>query len=340
MPPKRNKKEEEAVIIEDPDELRASTTSPASANRIVEYPTYLQIFRHFLTRILRAPAIAVLGTYLLWPLHLMLCDWVDHVGLADKWVMILGTVITHTFAFYAMAIPFHICDTYGLLQQYRLPHRTAANLPSPALNRRVIFGQLTGHFVFQIPFVYLTHEFVKPFLPGRTPLPPPLAMWLCYAKLMILHEISFYSFHRMFHHFPAMYRLIHKVHHEFVGTTVWATEHTHTVEQLLGSIGAHMQFVDDGIVSPMWFVWLMWRTQDSCEHHGGYDFRSTFLSRIGLLNAQRTAFHDYHHTHPSAGNFGTHLFLDFLMRTSDDYMLELKKQRDRHGTPDGNLLDY
>jgi sterol desaturase/sphingolipid hydroxylase (fatty acid hydroxylase superfamily) len=154
---------------------------------------------------------------------------------------------------------------------------------------------------------------------------------------MIWHEVGFYSAHRFFHAFPTMYQAIHKVHHEFIGTTVWATEHTHTVELLLGGIGAHLQFSDHHTLC--WIVWLIWRTQDSCEHHSGYTFRGTFLNKyLGLLNSERTEFHDYHHTHPHAGNFGTHLGLDFLLKTSDPWMGVLKQRESYRKT--NNLLAY
>lgn len=130
--------------------------------------------------------------------------------------------------------------------------------------------------------------------------------------------------------FPSGYKYVHGMHHEFVGSTVWATEHAHWIEQVLGGIGAHMQFSQHP--SLLWMVWLIWRTQDSAEHHSGYCFKGTLLHRLGLLNAERTEFHDWHHTHPHSGNFGTHLGLDFLMRTSDSWMIELQRRREKENS--------
>jgi sterol desaturase/sphingolipid hydroxylase (fatty acid hydroxylase superfamily) len=265
------------------------------------------------------------ATYLLFPLYQRLSESVAAAGLHDRWVFIIATWLGHTLTFYAMAIPFHLCDKYGWLQQYRRP-RTKGNVPNEALERKSILAQVKGHFINQIPFLWVLHELVKPYPSSiNSQLPPPLQMYLYYVFCMVWHEIGFYSFHRFFHAYPTMYKKIHKVHHEFVGTTVWATEYTHLVEQLLGSIGAHLQFSEHHTM--IWVIWIMWRTQDSCEHHSGYSFKGTWLHRLGLTNSDRTEFHDWHHTHPSAGNFGTHLFADFALRTNDSYMLELERQR-------------
>ena len=311
------------------------STSDEKIKEKVEYPTYLQILFHFLMHVIRGPCIAVIAAVTLWPLYLRFCDFVTMtLGLEDHWVQILGTYIAHNGVFYAYAIFFTLCDRYGWFQKYRM-HRPKHIVPSDALVRSTIKQNLWGHFVNHIPWLVMCHHLIKPFPASRTPLMPVGKMLAYFMECVIMHEVGFYTAHRLFHLNKGAYQKVHKVHHDYIGSNVWATEHVHSIEVFMGAIGAHLQFCEKPAL--IWFIWIMWRTADSCEHHSGYVFKGTFLSRIGLLNAHRTEFHDYHHTH-NTGNFGTHIGLDFLLRTSDGWMKELKKRDSYRET--GNLLAF
>ncbi len=56
-------------------------------------------------------------------------------------------------------------------------------------------------------------------------------------------EASFYWVHRALHH-PALYKQIHKQHHEYKGTIGFATEYATPAEQVRGKLWLGFCFVD------------------------------------------------------------------------------------------------
>ena len=75
----------------------------------------------------------------------------------------------------------------------------------------------------------------------------------------------------------------------------------------------------------MHIVTILWKMQESCETHSGYSFRNTWLSKLGFLNAYRTEFHDFHHSH-NVGTYGLNLFMDFWQGTCDEFLIYQDKR--------------
>lgn len=98
-----------------------------------------------------------------------------------------------------------------------------------------------------------------------------------------------------------------------------AAENAHPIEaigaNLVPSIGGCFLLGSHPLV---FFVWLAWRLEQTYEAHSGYCFHGTFLHRIGLTNADSTAFHDFHHTE-NKGAFGSE-FTDHFFGTMDRWI--------------------
>ena len=51
-----------------------------------------------------------------------------------------------------------------------------------------------------------------------------------------------------------------------------------------------------------YWLWIVWRLQETYASHSGFAFYGTWLYSIGLTNTDRTLYHDFHHT-KNIGNY-------------------------------------
>lgn len=137
---------------------------------------------------------------------------------------------------------------------------------------------------------------------------------------ILLEDTLFYWFHRMLHH-PALYKHVHKKHHEFKVMTGYsmASEYTHFVETLLGNI---VPVVAGPLVTQCGLytlcVWVILRMFKTCDAHSGYSF---LWSPFGLCFPLNPAVrHDYHHE-AGLGSYGSFfIFWDAVCGTNADYL--------------------
>ena len=140
---------------------------------------------------------------------------------------------------------------------------------------------------------------------------PSSGAFLAQLGVMILcEELLFFSVHRAFHWRP-LFRLFHRVHHEYRKPTGIATHYVHYVEHLVGNllpvfsgvvlVGAHPLVI---------FVWTGLAVTNAIHTHGGYAF-------WGMPYAHD---HDFHHFR-LRGNYGSLGVLDWLFGTSREFRL-------------------
>jgi methylsterol monooxygenase len=155
--------------------------------------------------------------------------------------------------------------------------------------------------------------------PQDAPLPDWLTSFKHFMMATLTNEIGFYTAHRIFHEVPGLYRF-HKQHHRYIGTIAIAAEFATPPEELIANFLPSFGYcLYAGVPNPILLVWMLQRLFETYESHSGYCFKGSILSRVGLLNAHRAEFHDFHHT-VNKGNYGTHLFLDHLLQTMTPFL--------------------
>jgi len=135
---------------------------------------------------------------------------------------------------------------------------------------------------------------------------------------MLLHDVSFYHFHRALHH-RKLYKHIHKIHHEFQSPMAAVSTYAHPVEHFLtGVLGPSLGPMLMGSPLPVHWAWFMWLVVQTMNDHSGYHFPLAFSPE----------FHDYHHLkfHTS---YGWLTFWDWFYGTDIEFVKN-EVHNDRH----------
>ncbi|XP_068701654.1 fatty acid hydroxylase domain-containing protein 2-like isoform X1 [Montipora foliosa] len=147
----------------------------------------------------------------------------------------------------------------------------------------------------------------------------PSFQWVLFeiAIYSLVDELGFYYSHRLFHH-PAIYRHIHKIHHEWTAPVGIVSIYAHPIEHLVANLlpvamgplimGSHIA------TAWMWFTMALLTTINT---HSGYHF--PFMPSPEA--------HDFHHL-KFTQNFGMLGVLDRLHGT--DVMFRNSRAYDRH----------
>lgn len=270
--------------------------------------------------LVRAPALCTVACIGLFPLYLHLLRFLtDEMGLSERMVFVVGTSLVHTATYLLCNGTFALWDAYGLFEQYKLD-RKPSQQPSKALLNKTLREAAMGQTVIGPLTLYLLYPAFKYFgMPAMdAALPPPSALYGFFVACYLCNDIMFYFSHRLFHG-KAIYKHIHKQHHNYVGTIGFAAEYAHPLETIFSNqlptvagcffFGAH-QWI-------FWF-WLLVRLQQTYEVHSGYAFVGTWPHKLGLTNGSGAVWHDFHHT-TNRGNFGTG-YLDYLFGTMDAFV--------------------
>jgi sterol desaturase/sphingolipid hydroxylase (fatty acid hydroxylase superfamily) len=285
------------------------------------YPSNLSVLFWASMAALRVAVIASTAVLLV---HPMIQAFAAFFGLSELGTFFILGLGTHSAAVFGYIAFFAACDRFGWFQQYKL----ARPAPSERKNKPNVFKEaLTAHFLWH--FVVRVIEvgalwMIAPYKSLDTPLPShPQLMWHFFGAFFVGEAFN-YFFHRMQHESKFMAKH-HKLHHEFVESESISAEYSDYIE--LVTYTALSYLFTSNLPMAIHFVTIVWKVAENQEVHSGYCFKGSLLSRLGLLYAYRTEFHDYHHAHrEKKGSYGKPVYFDFWLKTCDDYLLELKEQ--------------
>ena len=139
--------------------------------------------------------------------------------------------LVHALTLWLPCLLFAAAERFGFWNHHKLPRpKSTAGPPddpqNKKLNQRAMLEQIVGSLVL-VPLV--VHFVAYPALVasgvGISTAPPDIIVVVGDVVVMIVAcDAMFYWVHRTCHH-PLLYKHIHKQHHEFKGTTIWASEY-------------------------------------------------------------------------------------------------------------------
>ena len=225
----------------------------------------------------------------------------------------VGTYAVLLGSYLAACLPFAVLDRSGFATRWRIQ-------PSPprqdvaAAKRMVVLN-----FAWLLPAVLAASPLLRLLFPSDAQ-PPPLASAPFTALAwFVLHDLSFYCYHRTLHEVPWLYVSVHKPHHKFTAPFAWTSHAVHPAEMALQAAGAMagplLWARLYGLPVRAWWCWLALVQAQGVMDHSGYDLPAP-LDCFGMLPGfGGTRFHDDHHRY-FTGNYAAALSLiDDLMGT-------------------------
>ena len=164
--------------------------------------------------------------------------------------MVFVAFVVHAVGLWGSCLFFHVCQSVEWCEKYRLPRpERRASPESIDLDRRACFEQVLGTFIVVPVAVYL----LAPVIEWRHmsvcgPLPSLFVAGSDFVIMLIGCDFLFYWTHRSLHEFKWLYRNVHKQHHEYKQTNIWASEYFGIVDMILNILPGIGHF----------FVLLIW----------------------------------------------------------------------------------
>jgi len=244
-------------------------------------------------------------------------------SLGPEWLVAgVATLILHEVVYFGMYIPYFLADFVPFLQKYKI-QKTVSN--DWALQWHCLKRVLFSHFVIEGPLVFLTHPIVsyRGMYMDAEHLPTMTSLALKMVLFFLFEDFWFYWVHRLLHH-RAIYKYIHKVHHDHAAPFGIAGEYAHPAETFILGLGTILPpWIMADHLATLW-LWTALRTMQVVDCHSGYNFPwslNNFLPGWGGAE-----FHDYHHM-TFTGNFAsTFIWWDAVFGTDSSYRVWRNKQ--------------
>ena len=219
----------------------------------------------------------------------------------------------HACIYYPVGYFLHYCyeADYFSTQKVSRPR----SIPKQAMNWSIIAvlkGELIG-FIANCVFYYvanyiggMSHEFNAYKAFNFTLYFLSTFLWFLFAIWWA--DFGFYWSHYIFHHYPLIYKKIHKMHHTYQYQVAWWSAEIKTpIESwIVSTIDLLPHLLLGGHLTHM-LAWIIVGVIYNLEGHSGYSLLYINLS-----------FHDYHHT-MNRGNYGIAFYLDHLFGTSKQW---------------------
>ncbi|KAI9316244.1 hypothetical protein BX666DRAFT_2019400 [Dichotomocladium elegans] len=245
--------------------------------------------------------------------------------------------VMHEAVYFGRFIPFLICDFIPYFQRYKLqPNKQNSNEDYWKCTWRV----LKSHFVYEGPLIMLFHPMAT-FLGMEVsaPFPSWQQMAIQIAIFFVFEDFYHYIVHRAMH-YPPLYKLVHKVHHEYAAPFGIAAEYAHPLETMIlgfGTVGGPLIY--HGVVNHIlkwgseWnlhlatmLLWIVLRLFQAIDAHSGYDFPWSLHNWVPFWAGAEH--HDYHHQ-AFVGNYASSFrWWDYLFGTDVKYRAYRKRQRE------------
>jgi sterol desaturase/sphingolipid hydroxylase (fatty acid hydroxylase superfamily) len=244
-------------------------------------------------------------------------------------------IISHGFletGFWFLVINLFLLERTGFMDKYRiqsLPTDPEQIAKESALTKEAFQGVLVSHWIVRPFILYAVYPmFEMRAGPLRTPIPSLRTVFPQILGCMLIDDVWFYFWHRLFHVIPWLYRSVHKQHHKFYRPNVFATEYAHIVEDIwVNSIGTLLGPLVLGVHPFLMILYPAMKLYQSMEAHSGYNipFPLSITSVIDSMDCAPA--HDFHHSHVMSNYGGWFMFLDWIFGTDEKYQNHIMNKR-------------
>ena len=189
--------------------------------------------------------------------------------------------------------------------------------PGPGAVRREIEWSLLSSFIYAAPAAVVIELWKLGVTAVYTDIDAYPLWWIPVSVFvyLFLQDTYFYWTHRAMHH-PALFRTMHRVHHESRPPTPWAAFSFHPYESIVGAVFPPLLalFIPIHVGAVLFILTLM--TMAAVFNHCGWEiFPKWWLRGPPGRHLITAAHHDLHHKNPRT-NYGLYFrFWDKLMGT-------------------------
>ncbi|XP_077984393.1 fatty acid hydroxylase domain-containing protein 2-like [Glandiceps talaboti] len=239
----------------------------------------------------------------------------------DPWILcVVGTITVTGISYWLFASLFLFVDVTGkpaFMLRYKVQPEKNIRVDRIRLTKAVLTVLFNQTFA-TIPVIMLFyHLFVWRGVEFGPEL--PTFQWVLVELIVfsLVEEVGFYYFHRLLH-YPALYKYIHKVHHEWTAPISIVSLYAHPVEHVMSNILPPLvgPLLTGSHIATIW-LWFIIALFSSIIAHCGY--------HVPFLPSPEA--HDFHHR-KFVNNYGVLGVLDRLHGT--DNLFRASKAYQRH----------
>jgi len=242
---------------------------------------------------------------------------VDLFGGDEKFMISWGTGIVLFSTYWFINCFFMYLDLTGkpsFLLKYKIEPRVNVQVDRKKF-MKCLKVVVRNELIADIMPVLIYNFMVQRGISALNPLPSIFEIIRDAAVFIVAGEAVFYYSHRIEHH-PALYKHIHKMHHEWVIPISIASSYSHIIEYLVSLVSLFIGPLIMG--SHLFVIWTFFGLHQiqTCINHSNYHFP-------GLHSPQN---HDYHHAKFTDCYGGSGLF-DWMHGTDKNFKKSLHYKR-------------
>jgi methylsterol monooxygenase len=205
--------------------------------------------------------------------------------------------VMHELVYFGRCVPWMIIDRMPSMNKYKLQ---PGKVPTLKQQWDCTMYVLKTHFTVELPQIYLFHPMAVSVGMSTFEVPFPSLLTMAYqiAIFFVMEDAWHYGAHR-FLHIKALYKHIHKLHHEFSAPFGLAAEYAHPIEILvlgMGTVGGPLLWcwASGGNMHILtMYIWITLRLFQAVDAHSGYDFPWSLNKFLPFWAG--ADHHDYHH---------------------------------------------